>query len=253
MKRALFLITLAAILSGCQTTSVNPDPSILRVGVSPRSQPMVFKQGGQIAGIEADFARKMGKELNREVVFIEMKWDSLINALEQNKIDIIMSNMTITAPRSIRINFATPYMQSGLSGLFRRNSSDSNSLIGSTILNQSKRIGFVKNTTSEIFCVQRFTKAKFTGFSKGEEGVTALMDNRIDMFVQDAPQIWWHFAMNESALIAFPDVFNVEPIAWGIAKYNTELLDQVNALVSKWDKDGTSKAIFKNWLPGIRR
>jgi len=84
MKRALFLIVLAAVLAGCKTTRVDPDPSILRVGLSPRSQPMVFKQGGQVVGIEADFAHKLGKALNREVIFIETKWEKLIDSLEQN-------------------------------------------------------------------------------------------------------------------------------------------------------------------------
>lgn len=251
MKRIVFLCSITALLAGCQTTSVDPDPSILRVGVSPRSQPMVFKQGDQIVGIEADFARKLGEALNREVVFIEMKWGNLIDSVEQNKIDIIMSNMTITSPRSIRINFSTPYMQSGLTGLFRRDNSDSASLAGSTIINQKNRIGYVKNTTSEIFCIRRFTKGELKSYSKALDGVAALKNGKIDMFVHDAPQIWWQSAINESDLVAFPKVYNVEPIAWGIGKHNMALLDEVNALIAQWNKDGTSKKIILNWIPSF--
>ena len=65
MKRIVFLFAAAALLAGCQTTRVKPDPTVLRVGVSANSQPMIFKQGGQIVGIEADFAQKLGKALNR--------------------------------------------------------------------------------------------------------------------------------------------------------------------------------------------
>ncbi|MEE9367515.1 MAG: transporter substrate-binding domain-containing protein [Pontiella sp.] len=253
MKRIVFLISSLALLAGCQTTSVKPDPSVLRVGVSSNSQPMIFKQGGQIVGIEADFAQKLGKALNRSVVFVEVPWEKQIDYLEQNKTDIIMSNMTITGPRSIRINFSTPYLQSGLSGLFRRNSCDASGLIGSTIINQNKRIGFVKGTTSEYYCIQRFNRGKLTGFSTTGAAVTALKNDKIDMLLQDAPLVWWLSAVDERELVAFPEVLNIEPLAWGVAKHNMALLDEVNALLAQWDKDGTSKKIIQNWIPMFGR
>ena len=249
MKRFAFLLFTVALLTGCQTIRVKPDPSVLRVGVSPNSQPMIFKQGGQIVGIEADFAQQLGKALNRRVVFVEVPWKKQIDFLEQNKTDIIMSNMSVTGPRSIRVNFSTPYLQSGLSALFRRDSCDPSSLIGSTIINQNKKVGFVKGTTGEYFAIKRFTRAKLTGYAKTTEAVQALKNNKIDMFVQDAPVVRWLSAVNERDLIAFPEVLNVEPLAWGVAKHNMMLLDEVNAQLAQWEKDGTSARILQNWLP----
>jgi len=251
MKRIVFLFSIVAILTGCQTTSVDPDPSVLRVGVSPRSQPMIFKQGGQIVGVEADFAHKLGEALNRKVVFIEVPWEKQIDYLEQNKTDIIMSNMTVTGPRSIRINFSTPYMQSGMSGLFRRDAYDPSGLLANTIINQNKRIGYIKETTGEIFVMQRFPRGEKKSFSSKDSAVKALKNGKIDMFIHDAPQVWWLSAMNESDLVAFPDVLNVEPLAWGVRKSDMALLDQLNALVVQWGKDGTSKKIIQNWIPTI--
>lgn len=251
MKRFGFLFLIMALMAGCQTTAVDPDPSILRVGVSPRSQPMIFKQGDRMTGIEADFAQKIGAALNRKVVFIEMKWDNLIDALEQDKIDIIMSNMSITAPRSMRINFTTPYMQSGLSGLFRRDNYDPTNLLANTLRNQNKRIGFVQNTTGEFYCRERFTRATLEEYSTPADGVAALKTGRIDMFIHDAPLIWWSSAVNEAELVAFHEVLNVEPLAWGISKSNMQLLDEVNALIAQWQKDGTCNRILKNWIPSL--
>ena len=252
MKRIVFISSLAAILSGCMTTTtVQPDPSILRVGVAPRSQPVIFKQGDQIAGIEADFAKQLGTALNREVVFVEVPWAKLIDALEQNKIDIIMSNMTATAPRSIRINFTTPYLQSGLSALFIRGKHDQSGLVGSTILNQKRRIGYVKDTTGEFYCLQRFSRGTLQGYKDTDAALQALLNDKVDMFVHDAPMIWWRSSMHERELVAFPEVLNIEPIAWGIGRQNSELLDKVNTLLPQWEKDGTSKKIITNWLPNL--
>lgn len=253
MKRFLFLVCLSALIAGCQTTGIKSDPSILRVGVSPRSQPMIYKENGQIMGIEADFAQRLGKELNRNVVFVETPWNKLIDNLEQNKIDIIMSNMSITGARSMRINFSTPYIQSGLSVLFRRDSFDpTGGLIGSTIRNQTGRIGFVKNTTGEFYSMQRFNRGELRGFDTTDQAVQALINKRIDMFVHDAPLIWWRAARHERELVAFQESLNVEPLAWGIGRHNMMLLDDVNALVAQWEKDGTTRRIIQNWIPTFK-
>lgn len=251
MKRIAFLLSALALLSGCMTPSVEPDPSVLRVGVSPNSQPVIFKQGGTISGIEADYAKLLGEALGKEVRFVEVPWKKLIDSLEQNKIDIIMSGMTITGARNIRINFATPYMQSGLSGLFRRDAYNPSGLLASTIINQNKRIGYVKGTTGEIFVMQKFPSAEKKACSNASAAVKALKNGKIEMFIHDAPMVWWLSAMNESDLVAFPDVLNVEPLAWGVRKSDTALLGQVNALIAQWAKDGSGEKIIQNWIPTV--
>jgi len=252
MKRILFLSAVIALLAGCQTTTVAPDPSVLRVGVSPDSPPLAFKQSGQIMGIEADFAQKLGRALNRRVVFVEVPWDKQIDYLEANRTDIIMSGMSITPARSIRINFASPYLNSGLTAAFRRANCDLSSMLANVLRNQEKRVGFVKNTTGEFFCMERFGKARKEGFSSAEAGINALKAGKIDMFVHDAPMVWWLAAHNEADVVSFPEVLNVEPLAWGIGKHNMALLDDVNALAAQWEQDGTSKRILKNWIPNFQ-
>lgn len=251
MKHILIAVAAIAVLAGCQTTTVAPDPGVLRVGVSANSQPLIYKQGGQIMGIEADFAQKLGQSLNRKVVFVEMAWDKQIDALEANRIDIIMSGMSITPARSVRINFSNPYIHSGLSAAFRRANVDTASLLANVLRNQEKRVGYVNNTTGEFFCMKRFAKARKTGFSSAQAGINALKSGKIDMFVHDAPIIWWLSANNEAEVVSFPELLNVEPLAWGVGKHNSALLDQINTLVAQWEKDGTSEKIIRNWIPSF--
>ncbi len=248
MKKIIGLLSIVALLAGCVTQPIAPHPDVLRVGVSPHSQPVIFKQGGAIVGIEADYAKLIGEALGKEICFVEVPWNKQIDYLEQNKTDIIMSNMTVTGARNIRINFATPYMQSGLSGLFRRDAFDPAGLLASTIINQNKRIGYVKGTTGEIFVMQRFPRGEKKSFSSRAAAVKALRSGKLDMFISGAPSVWWLSAMNESDLVAFPDVLNAEPLAWGVRKSDAALLDQLNTLVAQWAQDGTSKKIIQNWI-----
>lgn len=251
MKKIVGLLSIVVLVAGCITQRVAPDPSVLRVGISPNSKPVAFKQGGEIAGIEADFAQLLGKELGRKVVFIEVPWKQQIEYLEKNKTDIIMSGMTITSARNIRIDFSRPYMQSGMSGLFRRDAYDPAGLLASTIINQNKRIGAVKGTTGEMFVLQRFPRSEKKTYSTASAAASALTNGKIDMFIHDAPMVWWLSALNERELVAFPDVLNVEPVAWGVRKSDTQLLDQINAAVAKWEKDGSRQKIIQKWIPII--
>jgi ABC-type amino acid transport substrate-binding protein len=203
-------------------------------------------------GIEADFAQKLGQSLNRRVVMVEVPWDKLIDSLEANRIDIIMSGMSVTPARSVRVNFSNPYLHSGLSAAFKRDQSDLSSLLANVLRFQDKRVGYVNNTTGEFFCMQRFAKARKNGYSNAQAGINALRAGKIDMFVHDAPIIWWLSANHEAAVVSFPELLNVEPLAWGVGKHNMALLDEINALVAQWEKDGTSEKIIRNWIPGFR-
>ena len=252
IKRMIGLLGLLGLVSGCFTSSVAPDPSILRVGVSPDSRPIIFEQSGKIMGIEADFARKLGAELHRKIVFVKVPWDKQIDYLEQNKTDIIMSGMTITLPRSMRVEFCAPYLQSGMTGLFRRNSYNDAGLVSSVIINQGKKIGAIKDTTGELFVIRNFPRSEKIYFSNADKAVEALKRGKIDMFIHDAPIIWWLSAQNESSLVAFPELLNTEPLAWAVQKNNTKLRDQVNAALLKWAKDGSRKKVVDRWIPLAR-
>ena len=105
-----FLITLS-LMTACGTASskrtadAKPDENILRVGVSPNSPPLIYKQGEKIAGLEAEFAHEFAKYLGKSVRFIEVEWVDQIPALLDSRTDIIMSGMSVTKMRQIRIAF----------------------------------------------------------------------------------------------------------------------------------------------------
>ena len=95
----LFISTTLSLLTGCapagqnttQPSSINPDQNVLRVGVSANSPPLIFKQRNKLVGLEADLAMELATFLGKSLRFVELKWDDLIPALLENRIDIVMS------------------------------------------------------------------------------------------------------------------------------------------------------------------
>jgi ABC-type amino acid transport substrate-binding protein len=104
---------------GLTAVSVSAQGLPLKVGITPDYPPLIFRQGETVTGIEADLARKLGQELNRPVSLVTLKWEEQIDALLGKKIDLIMSGMSITPTREIRIRFSDPYLKSGLVAAFR--------------------------------------------------------------------------------------------------------------------------------------
>lgn len=101
------IVLITFIVSNCTTTKVKhtkPEPfQSLLVGVTPNFPPIIFKQSGEFAGVEAELARLLALELGKPIKFIELRWERQIPSLMARETDIIMSGMSITGARGVRL------------------------------------------------------------------------------------------------------------------------------------------------------
>jgi ABC-type amino acid transport substrate-binding protein len=120
-EAAVALATAVTIACGTgtsrQTKGAGADQFVLRVGVSPDAPPIAFMREGRIVGVEPDLAQALVNHFQRPLALVPMDWQSLIRALLAGRVDAIMSGMTITQLREVRVAFADPYMRSGLAPL----------------------------------------------------------------------------------------------------------------------------------------
>ncbi len=254
-KRCPLIIIFSILLlslGGCAASSVKtgqtPANPIL-VGVTPNYPPVIFKMNAQITGLEADLARRLADELKRPVEFVEISWERQIPALLEGKIDIIMSGMTITQAREVRITFSQPYLTSGLMIAFTtENASKYTSL--KNIMESIPVVGFVAGTTGEVYARDRFREGnRMVPVKSAREAALALKNGSIDIFVYDAPSIVWIVSENEAELRFLPELINIEYLGWGLRKDDRELLVMVNAVLNKWKNDGTLKEMILKWMP----
>lgn len=247
----------ASSKSKVEKTGSMPDESVLKVGVSTNAPPLVYKQGGEITGLEVELAREFAKFLGKSVQFVELDWKNQIPALLDKRTDIIMSGMSITKKREYRIAFSTPYFRSGQMAIVRRGDKNNFPTGYYGIVGQSPvlKIGVVRGTTGEQFVRKNFSQAKkISTFKTSRDALKALLTiiqiNRIDILIHDGPILMMLTAEDESADLAIlPHLLTEEYLAWGIRKNDVALLAAADQFVEQLKKEGRLRSMIQRWIP----
>jgi len=224
------------------------DPNLLRVGVTADYPPLIFRQRGRIVGAEADLAAHLAAAMGVRAQLVSMRWENLIPALLSGRIDIIMSGMTATDARKVRISFSNPYLDTGQFVMMRRGDAgrypDPASVFAARVT-----VGVLPGTTGDALVQKRMKNADRWTVASPEDAVFQLKRGTLDLFIYDAPAVMWLVSENEADLAALRQYLRREQLAWGLRRGDTERLQQVNRILAQWRNDGTLKSVLDKWLP----
>ncbi len=152
---------------------------VLRIGLDiPYGVMEFYDKSGNPAGIDVDIARAISEHLGTDVSFHAMPFADLFEALKSNRVDLLVSAVTITPERQKSMRFSTPYMDVGLSLGVRESNND---IFSVEDLN-NKRIGVLRGTTGEKFAREKFegTSTAIQLFDNNEKRLDALRSGEID-------------------------------------------------------------------------
>lgn len=258
----LLLCLIAFSLPGCVSgpqlpaKPEPPEPSgtllqpQLRIGTSPDYIPLAYKDAAfGLVGVEIDFARQLGKGLGKSIVFVEMPFSELIQALLEERIDIVMSGMSITRERTERVSFTDSYARVGQMALVRGRDRSAFPDVQS-FANLTSGVGFVRQTTGEMAAKAFFPQARLVPQPTIDIGIAALRKREIDVFIHDAPTVW-RIAGNskEKELEGLYWPLTNEPLAWAVRKNDEPLRFALNRQLENWRADGSLKQTLSRWVP----
>jgi len=247
----ILMSLLLALMFQLANAADNVVPSTLRIGTSAGYPPLTFKQDGQLQGVEIDLASAVGEELKVKTHVVEMPLEKLIAALNDNRIDVIMSGMSVTDERSKRVLFTDPYMKIGQMALIR-----SADLVQwsqpRAVFAKGARVGVKTGTTGEAFAGTTLPDAVITSFTSIDEGTDALAGNKIDIFIHDAPTIWRlaaNTATQKAGLMGLYRPLTEEYLAWAVRPQDAELANALNQSLATLKNDGTLGRVLGKWIP----
>ena len=257
-RALVVLLTVEFILYMDRTGVVGqfiPHESILRIGVSTNYPPLIFKQGEDIVGAEADLARELAAYLGKNPVFVEINWADQIDQLMAGGTDIIMAGMSVTQERLYQINFSKAYFKTGQMALFVNKPVfqhlDNFPALRAQVV--SMRVGVVENTTGEIYVMENLSMArKVVRYKSSAAAIEALKGDKIHILVYDGVGVLMLEAANRQyGFKKIPMFLTDEYIAWGVSKNNDALLTSANAFLDEIKGNGKLKEILSQWIPNI--
>ena len=248
MRHRLVLL-LAAIAIACAPASPRP-PRVrpLVVGTNGASPPYAFRRDGQLVGLEIDLARELGHALGRPVDLLDLPFIDLFSALGDGRVDVVMSGITITKERQVRLAFADPYLQTGLGALIRRRDEEK-FRDRDAVCKRPIDVGVVGGTIGEKVVRDRCPATIPRVYPRAEDAVLELRQRRLDAVVHDAPVLAWLGSQNESELEFITTRIVNEQLAWAFRPDESQLRDAANQALARMRADGTLDRIIARWVP----
>jgi polar amino acid transport system substrate-binding protein len=221
----------------------------LRVGFEAGYMPFeMTDKKGQFVGFDIDIAKEMAKAMGVEFVPVNTAWDGIIPSLITDKFDIIMSGMTVTQERNLKVNFADPYIIVGQSILL--NKKHAGKITSYKDLNDPKYIVTSKlGTTGEQAVKRLISKCTYKSFETEPEAALEVVNGKADAFVYDLPYCVVFMAQQGAGKLIFIDKpFTFEPLAWAVRKGDPDFLNWLNNFLTQIKNDGRYERIYNKWI-----
>ena len=259
-KILLFIVGMVFFLMGCGALKDKMSPptvqelgiKTLRAGVAANYPPIIFKEKGNIAGIEADLADQLSRQLGVEVQFVEKPFKELIPALNKGDIDMIMSGMSVTERRQAVVQFVEPYMTVGQVAIVRARDKERFASPKEALYVNGLRVGCESKTSGMTFVANTMLLAEIIQYDSVDAGLEGLRNGEIFAFIHDSPTAW-RIAADPSAkdLAVITQPLTEESLAWALHKDNKGLYRILNHTMREWKKSGKIKPILDKWMPAL--
>ncbi|OPX26302.1 MAG: amino acid ABC transporter substrate-binding protein [Campylobacteraceae bacterium 4484_166] len=224
----------------------------LRVGMEPGYMPFEMKdKKGNIIGFDVDMANKMAKDMGVKLKIIPTAWDGIIAGLITEKYDIIMSGMTITQQRNLKINFANPYIVVGQTILM--NKKHENKYKSAKDLDKKGLVIATKlGVTGEIATRKFFKNAKIITFESESDAVSEVLSGNADAMVYDQPyNVTFMAGKGGEKLVHLDTPLTYEPLGWAIRKGDPDFLNWLNNFLRQAQDDKVedfAAKTYQKWL-----
>jgi len=261
VRWTIIAFMIAGLIAGCaqmgQMPSASSSPIIDRilsrgevtVGMSGDMAPMnLLTKEEKIIGLDADLANLIAEAMGVKLTIQKIAFADLLPALEAGSIDMIISNMTMTPDRNLKVAFVGPYFTSGKALLTKRSSIAQAK--GLPDIN-SPQFTFValKESTSEAVIRKGAPQAKLLTAGTQNEAIQAVIDGKADAMIADYPICVVAMYRNPAAgLVSVVTPITYEPIGIAVPKGDPQLLNWLENLLHALERAGYMKELKEKWF-----
>lgn len=202
-------------------------------------------------GYDIEIAKKIAKDLGKELVVVKTEWDGLVPALQSGKIDAIIAGMSPTAKRKETIDFSDNYYKSNLVMVVK----NGGKYVGATSIQDFKGAKITAQLNTFHYSVIDQIKGvdKKSAMDNFPAMRVALQSGIIDGYISERPEgVSASTANKDFKMVEFKEGFVTSPddtsIAVGIAKGSplTASINKTLANISEKDRTSIMDTAIKN-------
>ena len=230
---------------------------VIRIGTDAAYAPASFfaADGRTVVGFEPDLAQALGEVLGVDVAFVVTDFDDVLNDLDANHIDVVMTAMTDTVEREARADFVN-YFRAGTSIVVQRGNPQ-----GITQLRDlCGQVVAVENGTTQVDLLERSQQGcagnpiQVGTFDTNDDALVELRTGRATAVLNDYPPAAY-LTSNERTQGDYQLASDVqyEPGMYGMAieKQDEGLRDALQAALEHLVGSGAYEAVLTKW--GVER
>jgi polar amino acid transport system substrate-binding protein len=263
-KWTIVLVFLLLLFIGCAQTNSNTvnasastSPVIDRiqqrgqlvVGMSGNMPPLnMTTKEGELIGYEVDLARAMANAMGVKTKMKIIPFAELLPALQSGKIDLILSNMTITPGRNLKVAFVGPYFSSGKAFLTKIKTIAKADEPEDIDAKKAKLVA-LKGSTSQAFVEKTLPDATLITAKDYDEAVGMVLQDKVHAMVADYPIcVVSVFRYPNKGLLSVVTTLTYEPIGVGVPAGDPLLVNWVENFMGIAEKTGLLEAIQEKWF-----
>jgi polar amino acid transport system substrate-binding protein len=261
-RAALAVLALAlGALAGCAPASTAPGTSAspvlariqskgeLVVGTAASMPPLnMTTKSGEIIGLDIDLARGMAEAMKVKLRLAPMPFARLLPALEAGQVDMVVSGMTMTPDRNMKVAFVGPYLISGKSFLAKTSTLSSDK--GSAELNTpSMRLAALRGSTSQTFVEQIIPKATLVLTKDYDEAINLVLQDKVEAMIADFPAcIVAVFRYPDKGLYALVTPLSYEPLGIALPGNDPLLMNWAQNWLRDQEATGSLERTRDRWF-----
>lgn len=221
----------------------------LVLGTAASMPPLNMKtKDGQIIGMEMDLARYFSGGMGVKLTVKPMRFNDLLPALETGQVDMVLSSMTITPDRNLKVAFAGPYFASGKSLLAKLANVESVNEIAK-MNKPDKVLVALKGSTSQTFVEKVMPQAKLVLADDYDQAVAMIRNDKALAMVADYPICKVSVYRNPDAkLDSLEKPLSYEPIGVALPPNDPLLVNWVQNFLNGLEKGGDLKILEERWF-----
>lgn len=257
---AVLLLCLATI-AGCTKTSEEPEPGgndkppeppqeiTLKVGTEATFPPFeLTDDDDEIVGLDIDIIREIAKDNNWKLEVFHLPFDSLIESLDTDKLDIVIAAMTINEERAEKVLFSDPYFDASQVIVIRED--DDRDFTVDDIVEMNLLVAVQMGTTGsfegeDIFGAEDHPNLK--QYKRVNEAFMDLKNSRVDLVIIDEP-VAHNYMEHLGGMKILGEPFTHEQYGIAVKKSNTDLMAKINASLKKLMAGDKFTQILEKWF-----